>query len=310
MASIKASVGKGGINDPLDVQYVEERLSQHRRWLAPMPALLPDGNCDQGTIEAILKFQGTAAALEKSRCDGVVSAHGFTLKRLEMGVIPFPKHAVFDGTYYDRSGGLTQTDFDKAAKMIDCEAAVIQALAAQEIGDRGAWNDSRKRPTILFERHYFSQLTNGVWDKTHPDISNESGGGYSLYRIQYEKLFRAATLDESAALKSASWGLFQITGRYQVGYPSVEAFVTAMLTSEQDHLNALVAYVNANAALKKAFQSKDWQVIAKKFNGPNYAKNKYDTSLAGHYATLVPSKPVIPKAAPSKVAPAVKTGML
>lgn len=299
---INASVGKNGVNHADDVQHVETRLALHRMWLSPMPALVPDGVCNQETVDSITKFQATAAALEKKKCDGVVSPRGFTIRRLELGVIPRPRHAVFSDFCWGRmNSALTKEDFDKAATALGCEAAVIQALAAQEVGDRGPWDDALNRPTILFERHYFSQLTKGVWDKSHPDISNPSGGGYGKYRDQYAKLFRAATLDESAALKSASWGLFQVTGRYQVGYASVEDFVTAMLRSEQDHLNAMVQYVNANPGLKKAFQTPpNWQVIAKNFNGPSYAKNQYDTKLAGHYAKFAPPKPVVPKGAPPR----------
>ncbi|MDD4881534.1 MAG: N-acetylmuramidase domain-containing protein [Gallionellaceae bacterium] len=64
----------------------------------------------------------------------------------------------------------------------------------------------------MYERHYFHRLTNGKYSKKHPDISNSLSGGYGKFSAQYGKLERAFNLDPEAALKSASWGRFQIMG--------------------------------------------------------------------------------------------------
>lgn len=297
---ITGSVGKGGTNQAADVQQVEEHLARHRRWLAPMQALVPDGVCDAATIDSILKFQLTAAALEESRCDGLVSAKGYTIRRLEMGEIPYPKHAAFSDQTWTRNDSITADEFEAAAKRIGCEVEVIKAIAMQETADRGAWDDVRGRPTILFERHKFSLYSKSVWDKTHPDISNPTAGGWGFYRQQYPKLQRAAILDETAALLSASWGLFQLMGfNYAAcGYDSVDAFVTGMLESQSKHLDAAVNFTLANATLKDAFVKRLWKTLAKNYNGANYAKNNYDKKIEGYYDQLIAAKKAA--AAPKK----------
>src|SRR5580704_1504425 len=65
-----------------------------------------------------------------------------------------------------------------------------------------------RRPKILFERHKFHALTKGVYDLSHPDISQPTAGGYGLGGAnQYNRLADALTLDRESALKSASWGI-------------------------------------------------------------------------------------------------------
>ena len=161
--------------------------------------------------------------------------------------------------------------------------------------------DSLGRPSILYERHVFSALTHSAYNSTHPDIANTVRGGYGRDSEQYPKLWRAAVLDEHAALQSASWGAFQIVGRYyaEAGFASVEDFVTAMMTSEQRQLDAFIGYINASPSAKKALQDKNWAKFAAAYNGPAYADNSYDTKMAAAYARLAPPPPA-PRPASSR----------
>ena len=63
-------------------------------------------------------------------------------------------------------------------------------------------------------------------------------------------------LDEPAALKSASWGLFQIMGENYgaAGFRSVEAFVDAMLTRRSNHLLSFINFVKNTSSMKRAIQ--------------------------------------------------------
>ena len=110
-------------------------------------------------------------------------------------------------------------------------------------------------------------------------------GGYGRFSEQYAKLDRAVKLDREAALRSASWGAFQIMGdNYrEAGYASVDAFVEAEKRSVQDHLGALVSYIQANPAMLRALQNKDWAGFAKAYNGPSYRENDYDTKMRRSY---------------------------
>jgi N-acetylmuramidase len=291
--TIRGSVGVGALNAQEDVMFVQLRIFFNRHWLDAVPWVQANGNCGVHTIAAIKKFQATAGALYKDDCDGIVLPRGFMIQRLEMAYIPKPQHRVFVPLCWNRTqGGLTRDDFVRAATTLGCEAAAIRAVARQEAGRRGAW-DSLGRPAILYERHKFAEYSGNIWNQTHRDISStrqstnsaQVRDRYGGYDYQYEKLYRAATLNEAAALKSTSWGLFQMLGdKYAAsGFATVGAFVDAMLESESRHLDIFVAYINGNAGLKKAIQDKNWARFALLYNGKSYAQNQYDVHMANYY---------------------------
>lgn len=91
---------------------------------------------------------------------------------------------------------------------------------------------------------------------------------------------RAGSIDETAALNSASWGLPQIMGfNYRAaGFPSAKAMVTSMMQGEREQL---LAFVNLliDWKLAETLGKHDWRTIALKYNGPNALKNGYDKKL-------------------------------
>ena len=99
---------------------------------------------------------------------------------------------------------LTEQDFKNAAKELNCEIAAIKAVAEVESKSDGFLPTDE--PVILFERHIFSKLTKGLFDKSHPNISNPTPGGYGTVSQQHKRLQAAVALDRNAALMSASWG--------------------------------------------------------------------------------------------------------
>jgi hypothetical protein len=184
--------------------------------------------------------------------------------------------------------GLSDKDFEDAAKTLDVEVAMIRAVAEVE-SPRGPFDDMG-RPEILFERHYFHRLTGGKHDKAHPDISNADAGGYGKFSAQYGKLERAYALDRDAALRSASWGRLQIMGNNfkAAGFASAADFALAMTRSEAEHLKAFVSFIKSDANMHAALKKKDWEGFAKKYNGPGYKKYDYDTKLKDAYDKLAP----------------------
>ncbi len=146
-----------------------------------------------------------------------------------------------------------------------------------------------RRPLILFERHIFSRKTHGQFDDTHPDISQPAFGGYGAGgAAQYQRLEKAIALDRLAALQSASWGIGQVMGfnAEMAGYGGVEELVDAMTVSENHHLQALAGEIIHNR-LDQALRNHDWASFARGYNGPAYAKNRYDTRLAAAYQKFV-----------------------
>lgn len=178
------------------------------------------------------------------------------------------------------SKSLTDKAIQEAATDLGVEPAVIRAV--DEVESRGdGFEDGRVK--ILFERHKFHQFTRGKYDASHPDISNEEAGGYGR-GSQYARFSRAFELDPEAAMKSASWGRYQIMGFNfkAAGFNTVGEFVDAMKVSEDEHLKAFVKVIKT-WGLAPELRMKDWAAFASQYNGPAYRKNKYDTKMAVAY---------------------------
>lgn len=177
---------------------------------------------------------------------------------------------------------LTLADFQRGATLLGCDISAIRAVTAVE-APRGGFN-ADGTPTILFERHVFSRLTYGQFDKRVPDLSNPTPGGYGTYASQHARLERAAALDRDAALKSASWGMFQTMGFNHAicGHPTLQGFVNAMYESEGKHLDAFVSFVKSQG-LADELREHRWADFARRYNGSNYAVNRYDDKLAAAY---------------------------
>ena len=190
------------------------------------------------------------------------------------------------GTAGVAAGGLlTDEDYRRAAATLGCEVAAIRAVADVESGGRtGFLSDGR--PEILFESHVFSKLTGGEHDAAHPDIStarwtrNYVGGAG-----EHNRLGRAMQLDREAALKSASWGKFQILGMNysRAGSRTVNEFVEAQKQSEKEHLDAFVNFILSHD-LSDELRDRRWADFARTYNGPRYAENRFDQKMAEAYA--------------------------
>ena len=178
---------------------------------------------------------------------------------------------------------LTDQDFQTAANEYSIEVAVIHAVAKVESGGRTGF-DSQGRPKILFEAHIFHKFTKGKYDKSYPQLSQPTWErGKKYYSLdQWTRMYQAMDLDQEAAWKSASWGMFQIMGFNHSGFPTVREFVAAMFESEYQHLRSFLAFCADNnliAALKK----KDWAAFARSYNGAGYKENKYDQKMEQAY---------------------------
>lgn len=182
------------------------------------------------------------------------------------------------------SGPATRLDdaaIEAAAARIGCQVAAVRAVI--DVESRGGFLPDA-RPKILFERHYFARLTGGRHNAAYPDISNPKWGGYRGGAAEYERLGRAIRLDRDAALRSSSWGAFQIMGDNckLCGFASVEDFVKAMVSGAPAQLNAFVMFIQ-NTGLSDELIRTDWAGFARGYNGPAYKTNKYDEKLAAAY---------------------------
>lgn len=178
---------------------------------------------------------------------------------------------------------LTTEDFCRAAKRLRCEVAAIKAVA--QVESRGEPFYSDGFPVILFERHKFREFTKGKFNASHPRISGPAGGYGPAGQNQQNKFNEAFALNPTAAMKSCSYGAFQIMGFNHAvcGYATVGEFVDAMKESVGKQLDAFVNFV-INNGLGDELRNLNWAGFAKGYNGSGYRKNQYDTKMATAYA--------------------------
>ncbi len=179
---------------------------------------------------------------------------------------------------------LAMADYQAVANAIGCEVAAVRAVVSVEAAGSGFYSDGR--PKILFEAHWFGDLTNDDYDDDYPSISspvwnrNLYIGGVG----EWDRLYLACTLDRAAAMKSASWGLGQVMGfNYKAaGYGDVETFVRDMHVSEGKQLMAMFNFIKSNG-LDRALIRRDWATFARGYNGESYRANAYDEKLQDSY---------------------------
>ena len=185
---------------------------------------------------------------------------------------------------------LTDNQIQKAADENGIEYAALKAVIEVESAGSGFLKNGKTK--ILFEGHIFwnqlqaKSLSPSKFQKKYPNIvyPKWTKQFYIGGAGEYKRLKQAVKINEEAALKSASWGMFQIMGfnHYAAGYNTVTAFVKAMQFSEENQLNAFLAFVR-HKKLKTALKNKQWAQFAKAYNGAGFKKNQYDTRLKAAY---------------------------
>jgi len=166
---------------------------------------------------------------------------------------------------------------------------VLRAVIKVESAGPGFGADGR--PLLSFEPFVFSQTTEGRFDTSNPGVSQPSNRAYAggNQTARWSKLAEAYALDPAAALGAASWGAFQLPGRYyaDAGYPSVFAFVADMAQSEARQLAAFEAYLTRKG-LADELQRRDWDAFARSYEGEHGA-GQYSSALARAHASLTPT---------------------
>ena len=190
------------------------------------------------------------------------------------------------------SGRLIDEDFTQVAELLGCEPAALKAVQQVETGGRGGFF-SPGRPAILFEGHIFwTQLKKRGSNPEDYVKGNENilypkweKGHYKGGIGEYDRLEQARKINREAADASASWGMFQIMGfNYAAcGEESIESFVRSMCESEFKQLLLTANFIKKNSQMLQALQARDWAVVAKCYNGPAYAQNRYDVKLEAAY---------------------------
>ncbi len=250
---------------------------------------IADGKFGSGTKKALMAFQKSKGL----RADGL--AGPTTLNALNNAI------KKSSGTKKEEAADtkppvplnlLTESDFREAAEILNCDIAAIKAVAEVESSGNGFLSDGRVK--ILFEGHQFHKHTQGAYAESYPTIcykkwtkqyytkgpNADARGAGELARLE-----QGMALDRAAALKSASYGKFQIMGfNYSLcDFDNVEDFYTAMQASEGAQLKAFCCFIKATN-LDGHLRKHRWASFARGYNGPEYAKNKYEKKLAAAHA--------------------------
>lgn len=178
--------------------------------------------------------------------------------------------------------------------------------------------NGRNEPLIRFEGHCFDR-------RLPPDkrrIAREKGLSSPVagavpnpasQPARWTLLAAAEEIDRQAALESTSWGLGQIMGANwrALGYASIDALVAEARASVAGQARLMVRFLACNG-LVETLNSGDWPAFARRYNGPDYRRNRYDEELAAacrlHEARL--AGPAVPAPLSGKVSASPGGGLI
>ena len=199
---------------------------------------------------------------------------------------PFDRARFLDRFVNRKAPAITREDRERVAKSLGVSLRHIEAL--EKVESNGRSFDGAGRPVILPEPHIFFRLTEGRFGTTAFSYARWGTRPYpQTFDARWDLLADMAQRDESAALQSASWGLFQVMGFHwkACGYESPEHFASAMAADEDNQLEAMAAFILAEGLddelrACRAGNPDSCRAFCRGYNGPGYAKNAYHTKFA------------------------------
>ncbi len=182
-------------------------------------------------------------------------------------------------------------DIGEFAKKYGIEPEKLLAFLSVESANRGFESDGH--PRVRFECHIFNNpdysgcrefsLFGGAMPCTinqgesFSRVSSETN--YNAFKIAFER-------NPERAICSTSFGLAQIIGfNYKrVGYASINDFYQAMFSEDKQKEAFLMFLVTDSVILSELRKDNtDWEVVARRYNGPAYKENQYDAKLIAAY---------------------------
>jgi len=187
---------------------------------------------------------------------------------------------------------LQPNDVAEAAQAIGVTEAHLRTVMEVECNGHGF--DAAGRPEILFEPHKFWA---NLGNTAKRQMAYQQGLAYPKWGMKpypktqdgrYAQIEAACQIDETAALKSASWGLGQIMGSEfdECGYDSPQAMVQAFCESERNQAFGMAYLIKYRGLDKQMLEFPEigaCRSFALHYNGGGYEKNRYHTKLHDAY---------------------------
>jgi hypothetical protein len=178
-----------------------------------------------------------------------------------------------------------------AANAVHLEPAAFLALGEVETGGNAFEHDGAT-PSLLYERHQAWRMAARIsralqsafalaglaiphWSRS----TQYKDQGSSEKRLAL--IGRARGINAEVANQSASWGVGQTMGFLypELGFTSACAMVAHMTGNLAGQIQCMIREVQ-NKKLIGPLNAHDWPHVARIYNGPGYAANRYDTRLA------------------------------
>ena len=187
---------------------------------------------------------------------------------------------------------ITFADITALANKVGVEPCILHAVKAVE--SKGAGFTPNGNIVVAFEEHnFFAQLRKvGInpKDQTNPryaDIVSYSTWDRRRHKNaagEYDQWLRGQEIHKEAALRAASYGLFQIMGfnHAECGFKTVGEFVAEQQKGEVEQLATFATYIS-NKGYIPLLRQKNWAAFAMRYNGEGYKANKYDLRLQQEY---------------------------
>ncbi len=165
-------------------------------------------------------------------------------------------------------------------------SSVLAVAETESAGKIYADVNGVQEPLIRWEGHYFYKRLKGasLGRAVNEGLANKATGGVknpASQTARYALLERAAQINREAAYESASWGLGQVMAANwkELGYKSASEFVADARSGVAGQVRVMIRFIVKNG-LVKSLNVLDFATFARRYNGPGYKANKYDTKMA------------------------------
>lgn len=194
---------------------------------------------------------------------------------------------------------LTEEELQKLAELAKVETAVIKAFISVESGGKG-FDPKTGKLMIQFEPHWFSKFltqkkiahtlnksvnANGKTEYTIVASDKTLVNGVQGQQSEWQAFNAAFQIDPDSAMLATSIGLMQVMGFHHItlGYQTVGEMWDDFKKGEFEQARGGLQFIISKTPLYEALKKKDWPNVARFYNGPNYAINKYDVKLKEAY---------------------------